>query len=174
MIIADGVPVNTTQTPPVPVKIDKSALLASFHAYLGGRIDTVGRRSSLLMAFLASFLSFAASPVLKGSDVASSAKMMFALSHPSILVGIAGMVVLLWSELARVHARDDLFTGIAFTDAELSSFQDKFVEAHIDAAFREFIANSRVVGRLLRTKIKLYNVGSVMFVICVSLYAFGL
>jgi len=41
--------------PPTPPKQDKAALLCALYGYLGARIDSVGRRSSLLMAFLASF-----------------------------------------------------------------------------------------------------------------------
>ncbi|MGH1574937.1 hypothetical protein ACRAWG_35245 [Methylobacterium sp. P31] len=174
MIIAEGARVDTVPTPPTPAKIDKAALLGSFHSYLGGRIDTIGRRSALLMAFLASFLGVATSPVLKGVDPASSTKVMFALSHPSIPVGIVGMVVLLWSELARVRTADDLFTRIAFTDVELGALQDQYVEAHVDALFRDSIVNMRVVGNFLRAKIKLYNAGCVLFVVSVSLYALGL
>lgn len=112
---------------PTAVKIDKAALLASFHAYLGGRIDTIGRRSSLLMVFLASFLGVATSPLLKGTDAASSAKLTFALLHPSVPVAIVGMVLLLWLELARVGISEDLFTRIAFTDVELRSLQEQYV-----------------------------------------------
>jgi hypothetical protein len=42
--------------PPPPPKQDKAALLSALYGYLGARIDSVGRRSSLLMAFLTSFL----------------------------------------------------------------------------------------------------------------------
>src|SRR3954465_13101497 len=43
--------------PPPPPKQDKAALLSALYGYLGARIDSVGRRSSLLMAFLTSFLA---------------------------------------------------------------------------------------------------------------------
>lgn len=70
--------------PPVPAhpKQDKAALLAAFYGYLGGRIDSVARRSSLLMAFLASFLGFAMSPLMKRDAASVSEKSnLFSLIH---------------------------------------------------------------------------------------------
>ena len=43
--------------PPTPAKQDKAALLAAFYGHLGRRITSLGRRSSFLIAFLASFLN---------------------------------------------------------------------------------------------------------------------
>jgi hypothetical protein len=114
--------------PPTPPKQDKAALLSALYGYLGARIDSVGRRSSLLMAFLASFLGFALSPLMRTSDTSVSEKLQFTLSHPSLAVGIAGMIVLLWSELARVRRADDLFTKIAFSDVEIGPLQEQFLK----------------------------------------------
>jgi hypothetical protein len=159
--------------PPPPPKQDKAALLCALYGYLGARIDSVGRRSSLLMAFLASFLGFALSPLMRTSDTSVSEKLQFTLSHPSLAVGIAGMIVLLWSELARVRRADDLFTKIAFSDVEIGPLQDQFVTSTIDPLFKEMIANTRIVGGFLRRKVKMYNAGAVLFVVSVTLYALG-
>lgn len=160
--------------PPIPPKQDKAALLAALYGYLGGRIDSMGRRSSLLMVFLASFLGFAMSPMMKNADASAAEKLRFALHHPSLAVGIAGMIVLLWSELARVRAADDLFTKIAFSDAELGPLQNQFAKTPIDPLFKEMIANTRIVGEVLRRKVRMYNAGSILFVVSVTLYALGL
>jgi hypothetical protein len=159
--------------PPPPPKQDKAALLSALYGYLGARIDSVGRRSSLLMAFLASFLGFALSPLMRTSDASVAEKLRFTLSHPSLAVGIAGMIVLLWSELARVRRTDDLFTKIAFSDVEIGPLQEQFVTSAIDPLFKEMIANTRIVGGFLRRKVKMYNVGAVLFVVSVMLYALG-
>jgi hypothetical protein len=159
--------------PPLPPKQDKAALLSALYGYLGARIDSVGRRSSLLMAFLASFLGFALSPLMRTSDTSVAEKLRFTLPHPSLAVGIAGMIVLLWSELARVRRADDLFTKIAFSDVELGPLQDQFVTSAIDPLFKEMIANTRIVGGFLRRKVKMYNAGAILFVVSVTLYALG-
>jgi len=159
--------------PPPPPKQDKAALLSALYGYLGARIDSVGRRSSLLMAFLASFLGFALSPLMRTSDTSVSEKLQFTLSHPSLAVGIAGIIVLLWSELARVRRADDLFTKIAFSDVEIGPFQEQFVTSTIDPLFKEMIANTRIVGGFLRRKVKMYNAGAILFVVSVTLYALG-
>jgi hypothetical protein len=159
--------------PPTPPKQDKAALLSALYGYLGGRIDSIGRRASLLMAFLASFLGFAISPLMKKADATAGERLQFVLYHPSLTVGIAGMIVLLWSELARVTRADDLFTKMAFSDVEIGPFQDQFVKSAIDPLFREMIANTRIVGGFLRRKVKMYNAGAVLFVVSVTLYALG-
>lgn len=160
--------------PPTPPKQDKAALLAALYGYLGGRIDSIGRRSSLMMAFLASFLGFAISPLMKNADASAVERLRFTLDHPSLAVGIAGMIVLLWSELARVRRADDLFTKVAFSDAEIGPLQDQFVKSPIDPLFREMIANTRIVGEVLRRKVRMYNAGAILFVASVTLYALGL
>ncbi len=164
---------NTAPPPPAPSKPEKAMLLATFYNYLAGRIDSVGRRSSLLMAFLASFLAFATSPVLKSAELTHAAKLEYALSHPSILLGIAGMAVFLWLELARVKPSDDLFTKIAFTELELGPLQEQYVSVATDPLFREAITSIRVVGGFLRKKIKMFNAGAVLFAASVTLYALG-
>lgn len=76
-------------------KTDKAQLLGHFYQYLGGRIDSVSRRSSLMMAFLASFLAFATSPLLKDNMITASGKLQYALSHPSIVLSLADVFLLL-------------------------------------------------------------------------------
>jgi len=159
--------------PSTPPKQDKAALLSALYGYLGGRIDSIGRRASLLMAFLASFLGFAISPLMKNADTSAAEKLQFILLHPSLTVGIAGMIVLLWSELARVMRADDLFTQMAFSDVPIDPLQDHFIQSTIDSLFREMIANTRIVGGFLRRKVKMYNAGAVLFVVSVTLYALG-
>ena len=143
------------------------------YQYLGGRIDSVGRRSSLLMAFLASFLAFAASPMLRDQGTNTASKLQFAISHPSMFVGLVGMVVLLWSELARIQASDDLFTKIAFTEADLAPLRQTYTSSHIDALLEELITSMRVVGGFLRRKIALYNIGCALFAASVALFVVG-
>ncbi|ACA15504.1 hypothetical protein M446_0955 [Methylobacterium sp. 4-46] len=164
-----------TETPlPSHPRQDRAALLAAFYQYLGGRLDSVARRSSLLMAFLASFLGFAVSPLMRGGTTPILEKAAFAASHPSLWAGVAGMVVLLWSELARVRRSADLFSRIAFAEDDLAALQERFVASPIDTLFREAIANLRVVGGLLRRKIRLYNAGVALFVLSVTLSVIGL
>ena len=125
------------------------------------------------MAFLASFLGFAVSPLVRNPEIGEAEKLHFVLRHPSLTLGIAGMVVLLWSELARVRRADDLFTKIAFSDVELGPLQDQFLTASIDLLFREMIANTRIVGEFVRRKVQMFNAGAFLFVVSVTLYALG-
>jgi hypothetical protein len=154
-------------------KTDKAQLLGHFYGYLGGRLDSLSRRSSLLMVFLASYLGFASSPVLKGEMATASAKLVYALSHPSIVLGIVGVMVLLWSELARIRESDDLFSKIVFTDQKLDPLQTMYITASSDAIFEQLITNMRGVGTLLRRKIAFYNIGSVLFVASIAFYVIG-
>jgi hypothetical protein len=162
--------VDASFTPP---KQDKAALLSAFYGYLGGRLDSIGRRASLLMAFLASFLGFAVSPLVRNPEIGEAEKLHFVLRHPSLTLGIAGMVVLLWSELARVRRADDFFSRIAFSDADLGPLQDQFIATPIDRLFREMIANTRIVGDFVRRKVRMFNAGAILFVVSVTLYALG-
>jgi hypothetical protein len=67
--------------PSTPPKQDKAALLAAFYGHLGRRITSLGRRSSFLIAFLASFLGFTASP-LRNSDAVAAEKLGFVVRPP--------------------------------------------------------------------------------------------
>jgi hypothetical protein len=154
-------------------KADKAQLLGHFYGYLGGRIDSLSRRSSLLMVFLASYLGFVSSPVLKGEIATSGAKLEYALSHPSIVLGIIGVLVLLWSELARIRPTDDLFSRIVFTDHNLGLLQSMYITESSDAIFEQLITNMRGLGALLRRKIAFYNIGSILFVISIAFYVVG-
>jgi hypothetical protein len=154
-------------------KTDKAQLLGHFYGYLGGRIDSLSRRSSLLMVFLASYLAFASSPLLKGEIVTAGAKLEYALSHPSILLGIIGVMVLLWSEVARVRDSGDLFSKIVFSDQKLGPLQTMYITASSDTIFEEMITNMRGIGILLRHKIVFYNAGSILFVISIASYIIG-
>lgn len=163
---------NERTSSPHP-KQDKAALLAALYHYLGGRIDSIARRSSLLMAFLASFLGFAMSPLMRRETASASEKFDFIIYHPSLLIGVGGMVILLWSELARVRKADDLFSRIAFSDTDIDQLQSQYIESSIDDLFREMIADIRIVGGFLRRKVRLYNAGAILFAVSVSLYALG-
>ena len=159
--------------PPTPAKQDKAALLAAFYGHLGRRITSLGRRSSFLIAFLASFLGFTASPLVRNADASAAEKLGFVLRHPSLTTGLAGVVVLLWSQLARMRRADDLFTKIASPDAEPAPLQDQFVASTIDPLFREMIANTRIEGEFLRRKVRMFDAGAFLFVLSVTLYALG-
>ena len=154
-------------------KTDKAQLLGHFYGYIGGRIDSLSRRSSLLMVFLASYLGFVSSPLLKGEIATAAAKFEYALRHPSIVLGIAGILVLLWSELARTTESDDLFSRIVFTDHELGPLQNLYVSTSSDALFEHLIANMRGLGGLLRRKIAFYNIGSILFILSIASYVIG-
>src|SRR3954470_2891451 len=123
--------------PPAPAKQDKAALLAALYGHLGRRITSLGRRSSFVIAVLASFLGFTASPLVRNADASAAEKLGFDLRHPSLTTGLAGVVVLLWSQLARARRADDLFTQIAFSDTEPAALQDQFVASTIDPLLRE-------------------------------------
>ena len=121
------------EAPPTPAKQDKAALLSAFYGHLGRRITSLGRRSSFLIAFLASFLGFMASPLVRNADASAAERLGFVLRHPSLTTGLAGVVVLLWSQLARMRRADDLFTKIASPDAEPAPLQDQFVASPIES-----------------------------------------
>jgi hypothetical protein len=125
------------------------------------------------MAFIASFLGFAISPLVRSADTSETEKLTYILRHPSLTIGIAAMIILLWSDLARVQRADDLFTLIAFSDSEIGPLQEQFISSPIDPLFSQMIANTRIVGGFLRRKVKMYNAGSILFVASVALYALG-
>lgn len=154
-------------------KADKAQLLGHFYGYLGGRIDSVSRRSSLLMVFLASYLGVVSSPLLKGELPTAGAKIEYVLNHPSVLLGIMGILVLLWSELARTTQSDDLFSRIVFGDHQLQPLQNMYLSLPSDALFEHLIANMRGLGALLRRKIISYNIGSILFIVSIASYVIG-
>ena len=98
-----------TQSPTQPdaQRTDKAAVLNSFHMYMGGRLDSVGRRASFMIALIGSFLGVASAAITKRQSVSVWEKLAFLLSHPSILVGLVAMVILLFSEVAKIQASDD-------------------------------------------------------------------
>jgi hypothetical protein len=155
-------------------KVDKSNLLSASMHYTQARLESVGRRASNTMIFLGSFLAFATSPLFHGEPATAEAKWRFALSHPSVLVGLLGLVVLLWSEIARVRRAEDMFSRIVFSDADLAPLRLRFVEAPIDDLLPEMIDMLRIAGTFLRRRIMFYNVGCVLFAVSVALFVVGL
>lgn len=153
-------------------RTDKAGVLNAFYSYLGGRLDSVGRRASFMMALIGSFLGIASATLTKG-QLSIHDKLIFLFSHPSILVGLAAMVVLLVSEVARVKASDDLFSRIGFSDHAVEELYRTYANATINELFGEMIKNARIVGGFLKKKVRLYNTGSVLFVIAVVLFVCG-
>ena len=154
-------------------RIDKAAVLTGFYAYLGARIDSVGRRAAFMMALLGSFLGIASAAMIKGQSASIEEKLFFLFTHPSILVGLAAMVVLLGSEIARLKASDDLLSRIGFSHDSVDDLYRIYAYATINDLFGEMIKNARIVGGFLKLKVRLYNAGSVLFVIAVVLFVFG-
>jgi hypothetical protein len=155
-------------------RVDKAALLNGFYLYLGGRIDSVGRRASFMMALLGSFLGVASAAITHGQPTSMATKLAFLLTHPSILTGIAAMGTLLLSEIAKISTSNDLFSRIGFSDEATPALQTIYRDATINELFGELIANARVVGSFLKRKVRLYNTGSVLFVVSVVLFLCGL
>lgn len=154
-------------------RTDKAAILNGFYTYLGGRIDSVGRRASFMMALIGSFLGVASASLTKGELVSIQAKAVFLFSHPSILVGLAAMVVLLFSEIAKVKMSDDLLSRIGFSNDPVDELHRTYANATINDLFGEMIKNARIVGGFLKKKVRLYNAGSILFVIAVVTFVCG-
>lgn len=154
-------------------RVDKAAVLNSFYLYLGGRLDSVGRRAAFTMALLGSFLGVATSSITRAQPMSLEAKLWFLLSHPSILVGIASMIVLLISEIAKIKPSNDLLSRIGFTDEAVSALHQAYVSSTINDLFGEMIQNTRIVGGFLKKKVRLYNAGSILFVVSITLFACG-
>jgi hypothetical protein len=154
------------------VRPDKALVLSGLHQYLGGRIDSVGRRAAFTMALLGSFLGFISSPLVR-NETSLSAKVAFLLAHPSFLVGIAAMITLLMAEIARIKRSDDLLTRIAFSSDDLDDLCLVYRDSSSEVLFGELIKNVRIVGGFLRKKVILYNAGSFLFVLAVILYVLG-
>jgi hypothetical protein len=132
----------------------------------------VARRASVTMVLLGSFLGYASTAVIK-NDGGMAAKLTFALTHPSVLIGLAGMFFLLWCEMAKVKRADDLITRIVFTEEPLLKLSNRYFDASRPELFREMIANVRLVGGLLRKKVFFYNVGSLLFVLAITAFVAG-
>jgi hypothetical protein len=158
--------------PPTVPRPDKAILLGSFYSYLGGRIDSIGRRAAFMMALLGSFLGFVSSPIVR-SEASVAAKRDFLLAHPSLAVGIVAMVVLLLAEMARIKPSKDLLARIAFTEEDVKKLHDYYVESPVDVLFGDMIRSARVVGGFLRKKVFLYNTGAALFTFAVVLYVLG-
>ena len=158
---------------PVVPRVDKAVVLNGFYSYLGSRLDSVGRRASFTMALLGSFLGVASASITRGQPASLEAKLLFLLSHPSILFGIAAMTVLLLSEIAKIKSSNDLLSRIGFSGEALGGLHRTFVSSKIDDLFGEMITNTRIVGGFLRRKVRLYNAGSILFVISITLFVCG-
>ena len=163
---------DAPRAPDTP-RVDKAALLNGFYIYLGGRIDSIGRRASFMKALLGSFLGVASAAITHGQPISLSAKVAFLLSHPSILSGIAAIGTLLFSEIAKVSISNDLFSRIGFSEEATSALHESYAEATINDLFGELIVNARIVGALLKRKVRLYNAGSILFVVSVVLFLCG-
>ena len=159
-------------TPDVP-KVDKAVVLNGFYMYLGSRLDSVGRRAAFTMALLGSFLGVATASITRSQPASLEAKIWFLLSHPSILFGVASMIVLLISEIAKIKRSDDLLSRIGFSDEAIGGLQKTYNEATINDLFGELVKNTRIVGGFLKKKVRFYNAGSVLFVISITLFVCG-
>jgi hypothetical protein len=153
----------------------KHALLTTFYEYMGNRVESLGRRASLMMALLGSFLGFALAPLYRDQQVpmTTADKFQFILWHPSILIGLVGLSVLLWSETARFRRSDDLLTRIAFSTEDIASVQVDYRNVTTDQMAAQMIANMRLVGQFLKLKASTYNAGCALFVLCVFFHTAG-
>jgi hypothetical protein len=172
--IADAQPKAAVVPAPAPSipRPDKAILLGAFYQYLGGRIDSVGRRASFTMALIASFLGFVSSPIVRGEST-MAAKWSFVLAHPSLLIAIVAMLLLLAAEIARIKPSDDLLTRIAFSNDDPATLRQAYADASAEELFGEMIKNARIVGGFLRKKVVMYDVGAGLFVLAAILYVFG-
>ena len=158
---------------PSAPETEKALTLNAIYQYLGALLESVARRASITMVLLGSFLGFAATGVLKTDGMNLHAKITFALTHPSIILGLAGMFFLLWCETAKVKRQNDFVSRIAFTDEPLNKLTAFYQKAGRAEVFSEMIKSIRLVGVLLRKKILFYNIGSLLFVLAITLYVAG-
>ncbi|MEO5699176.1 MAG: hypothetical protein ABIS17_13635 [Casimicrobiaceae bacterium] len=154
-------------------KLDRAQLLSTLYQYLSQRLESLTHRCSLLLAVLASYLGFITSGLMHDGHTLSVDKLMYAVTHPSVLIGLAGIAVLAWAETGKIKRSDDLFAQLAFSDIELGKLHDTFNKSTIDELFGHMMANIRVVGGFVRHKVKLYNMGAMLFVVSICLYIIG-
>jgi hypothetical protein len=163
---------ETSPQPDTP-RVDKAVVLSSFYSYLGSRLDSVGRRASFMLALLGSFLGVASASITRGQPASIAEKLLFLLSHPSILFGIAAIIVLLISEIAKIKPSDDLLSRIGFSDDVIGSLHQTYADSTINDLFGEMMKNTRIVGGFLKRKVRLYNAGSILFVVSITLFVCG-
>ena len=153
---------------------EKAVILSAIYQYLGGRLESVARRASITMVLLGSFLGYASTTVIKNEGIGLQAKILYTLEHPSILLGLAGMFFLLWCETAKVKRADDFISRLVFTDNSVDRLATFYRASTGAEIFSEMLKNIRLVGQLLRKKVLFYNIGSVLFVISITVYVAGL
>jgi len=163
---------NTTNVPDTP-RVDKTAVLNGLHSYLGSRIDSIGRRASFMMALLGSFLGIAAGAIMHQQAATFGDKLAYFMRHPSIVVGIVAMALLLMGETAKIKNSSDLYSRIAFSDEPVADLHQTFVGTPINDLFAEMMQNIRIVGGFLKKKVWFYNCGSILFVIGVTMFVCG-
>ena len=83
------------------------------------------------------------------------------------------MVLLLIAEIAKMKMSDDLLSRIGFSNDPVDELHRTYANATINDLFGEMIKNARIVGGFLKKKIRLYNAGSILFVIAVVMFVFG-
>lgn len=159
----------STDTP----RVDKAGLINGLYSYLGSRLDSVGRRASFTMALLGSFLGIATASIVRGETASLHDRLLYLAHHPSIVVGVVAMAVLMLGETARIKSSDDLWTRIAFSDEPLQPLHDKYVTSTVSELFGEVIHNTRIVGGFLKKKVRFYNCGLMLFVASVALFVLG-
>jgi hypothetical protein len=161
------------QSLPDAQRTDKASVLNGFYTYLGARVDSVDRRAAFMMALLGSFLGVASAAITKGQFGSIEEKLVFLFTHPSILVGLVAMVVLLLSQIAKIKRSDDLLSRIGFSHDSVDELHRTYANAAINDLFGEMIKNARIVGGFLKKKVRLYNAGSILFVAAVVLFVCG-
>src|SRR4051812_19467727 len=72
-------------------KLDRAQLLATLYQYLSQRLESLTHRCSMLLAVLASYLGFITSGLMRDGHTVSVEKLVYAVTHPSVLVGLAGI-----------------------------------------------------------------------------------
>src|SRR5688500_4011908 len=154
-------------------RTDKASVLNGFYTYLGARVDSVDRRAAFMMALLGSFLGVASTAITKGQFGSIGEKLVFLFSRPSILIGRVAMVVLLLSQIAKIKRSDDPLSLFGFSDHSADDLHRTYANATINDLFGEMIKNARLVGGFLQRKVRLYNAGSILFVIAVVLFVCG-
>ena len=80
-------------------------------------------------------------------------KLGYFLRHPSIVIGILAMALLLIGETAKIKNSGDLYSRIAFSDEPIKDLHQSFVGAPINELFAELMHNIRIVGGFLKKKV---------------------
>lgn len=149
---------------------EKAQALSTVYQYIANRLESIDQRSSVFMVLVGTLIGYIITKkdIVVGHGVDT---LMLIAQNPSVIVGLLSFMCFYAAQSVRIKKERDLISRIIFTKENISDLANEFNSSTSDALFSDIISNQRIVGNILISKGRYYNIGAFLLGITVVLYA---